>query len=77
EDYTQQYKYQSNEAYFTFVALDPNGKPRKVPELIPESEDEKKIFDGALRRRQLRLILAKKMKPAEATELKALFENQS
>jgi len=77
EDYTQQYKYQSNEAYFTFVALDPNGKPRKVPELVPESDDEKKIFDGALRRRQLRLILAKKMKPAEATELKALFENQS
>jgi acyl-CoA hydrolase len=77
EDYTQQYKYQSNEAYFTFVALDPNGKPRKVPELIPETEDEKKLFEGALRRRQLRLILAKKMKPAEATELKALFENQS
>jgi len=35
------------------------------------------LYDGALRRRQLRLILAKKMKPAEATELKALFDNQS
>jgi acyl-CoA hydrolase len=77
EDYTQQYKYQSNEAYFTFVALDPNGKPREVPELILETEDEKRLYDGALRRRQLRLILAKKMKPADATELKALFDNAS
>lgn len=75
EDLTQQYKYKSNEAYLTFVALDPNGKPRPVPELIPETEDEQKVFDSALRRRQLRLVLAKKMKPEDATELKALFTN--
>jgi acyl-CoA hydrolase len=73
EDIAAQYKYLSNEAYLTFVALDPNGKPRKVPELIPETESERKIFDGALRRRQLRLILGGKMKPEDATELKALF----
>jgi acyl-CoA hydrolase len=76
EDLTQQYKYKSNEAYLTFVAIDSNGKPRPVPELITENEEEKRIFDGALRRRQLRLILAKKMKPEEATELKALFMNE-
>jgi acyl-CoA hydrolase len=75
EDITQQYKYKSNEAYLTFVALDPNGKPRTVPESIPETEEEKRLFEGALRRRQLRLILAKKMKPDEAKELKALFVN--
>ena len=75
EDLTQQYKYKSNEAYLTFVALDPNGKPRIVPELIPETEDEVKVFEGALRRRQLRLVLAKKMKAEDATELKALFTN--
>jgi len=73
EDITQQYRYKSNEAYFTFVALDPNGKPRKVPELIPETEEEQKLFEGALRRRQVRLILGGKMKPDEASELKALF----
>lgn len=73
EDHTQQYKYKSNEAYYTFVALDPNRKPRVVPQLIPETEDQKKIFDGALRRRQVRLILGGKLKPDEATELKALF----
>ena len=73
EDAIQQYKYKSNEAYYTFVALDPNGKPRAVPELIPESEGEKKLFASALRRRQLRLILGGKMKPDDAAELKALF----
>jgi acyl-CoA hydrolase len=66
-------KFKSNEAYYTFVALDRNGTPVKVPQVVPESDDEKKRFDGALRRRQLRLILAGKMKPDEATELKALF----
>lgn len=73
EDIAAQYKYLSNEAYMTFVALDPNGKPRKVPELVPETDSEQKMFDGALRRRQLRLILGGKMKPEDATELKALF----
>lgn len=73
EDALQQYKYKSNEAYYTFVALDPNGKARPVNSIVPESDEEKKLFDGALRRRQLRLILGGKMKPDDATELKALF----
>lgn len=67
----------SNEAFYTFVAIDANGKTIPVPELTPESEVEKKLFDGALRRRQLRLVLAGKMKANDATELKALFLNQS
>ncbi len=41
EDALQQYQYESNEAYFTFVAIDTNGKPRKVPALIPETIEEK------------------------------------
>lgn len=73
EDLLHQYKYESNEAYFTFVALDPYNKPRPVPPVIPETEEENKLFEGALRRRQLRLILAGKMKPDDASELKALF----
>jgi len=73
EDFTQQYKYKSNEAYYTFVALDPNRKPRHVPELKPETEEETKIYEGALRRRQVRLILGGKMKPDDALELKAWF----
>jgi len=77
EDVPTQYKYLSNEAYLTFVALDPNGKPRKVPELVPETEDDKIHFDGALRRRQLRLILSGKMKPQDADELRALFMDKA
>jgi len=73
EDLTQQYKYKSNEAYYTFVALDPNRKPRPVPPLVAETEEDKRLFEGALRRRQLRLILGGKMKPADAAELRALF----
>lgn len=68
-----QLKYKSNEAFFTFVALNPAGKPTAVAEMIPETEDEIRLFDGALRRRQIRLILGGKMKPEEAGELKALF----
>jgi acyl-CoA hydrolase len=63
----------SNEAFFTFVALDENKKPKKVPEIIPETEEQIKLFDGALRRRQLRLVLSGKMNPHDATELKAYF----
>jgi acyl-CoA hydrolase len=73
EDLTHQYRYKSNEAYYTFVALDPNRKPRPVAPVLPVTEEEKKLYDGALRRRQLRLILGGKMKPADAAELKALF----
>jgi len=63
----------SNEAYYTFVALNEAGKPVPVPELIAESEEEITLFDGALRRRQLRLVLSGKMEASDATELKALF----
>jgi acyl-CoA hydrolase len=76
EDLKNQYKYTSNQAYYTFVALNPNNKPTPVPPVIPETEDEKRLFDGALRRRQIRLILGGKMKPDDAKELKALFTGE-
>lgn len=74
EDVIQQFKYKSNEAYYTFVALDPNGKPRPVPAVTPQNAEEQEFYNGALRRRQLRLILGGKMKTEDATELKALFQ---
>jgi len=73
ENIPERKKYKSNEAYYTFVAIDDFGRPTPVPELIPETEDEKKQFDGAKRRRELRLILSGKMKPEESVDLKALF----
>ncbi|HDZ14574.1 hypothetical protein LCGC14_1186510 [marine sediment metagenome] len=63
----------ANEAIYTFVAVDENGKPTEVPPLAPETDQEKERYDGALRRKQLSLVLAGKMKADEATELKALF----
>jgi len=77
EDHIQQYKYKSNEAYYTFVALDASNRPRSVPQLLPETEEEKKLFEAALRRRQVRLILGGKMKPDDAAELRALFVPQT
>lgn len=62
-----------NEGILTFVAVDQNGAPLPVPQLIPETDIEKARFDGALRRRQLSLVLAGKMKADDATELKNLF----
>ena len=53
-----------------------NRRPRPVPQLMPETEEEKKLFEGALRRRQIRLILGGKMKPDDALELKALFTKE-
>lgn len=67
-------KIESNKAFFTFVAVDQTGRPIDVPELEPETEFEKELYDGALRRRQLRLVLAKRMKPEDAKELKAIFK---
>lgn len=75
EDAVTGNKTKCNEAIFTFVAIDQNGAPLHVPPVIPETEEEKKRYDSALRRRQLSLILGGRMKPDDATELKALFAN--
>ncbi len=63
----------ANEAIYTFVAVDETGKPTEVPKLKPETKLEEERYAGALRRKQLSLVLAGKMKADDATELKALF----
>jgi acyl-CoA hydrolase len=73
EDRISGEKTKANEAIYTFVAVDENGNPVKVPALEPQTEIEQQRFDAALRRKQLSLVLAGKMKPHDATELKALF----
>lgn len=74
EDELSGNKTKCNEAIYTFVAVDSMGKPTKVAEVKPQTELEKTRFDGALRRRQLSLILAGKLKASDASELKALFQ---
>ncbi len=73
EDRESQERTKVNEGIYTFVAVDETGTPVKVPQLIPETELEKERFDGALRRKQLSLVLSKRMDPNDATELKKLF----
>ncbi|NER13204.1 acyl-CoA thioesterase [Leptobacterium flavescens] len=75
EDRESRTRSKANEAIYTFVAVDDTGRPVVVPCLEPETPLEKQRFDAALRRKQLSLVLAGKMRPEEATELKALFED--
>jgi acyl-CoA hydrolase len=75
EDRESQIRTKVNEGIYTFVAVDNTGTPVKIPQIKPETELEKQRFEGALRRKQLSLILSGKMKPQEATELKALFNS--
>ena len=77
ENIPAQIRYQTNEAFFTFVAVDQMGRPIDVPEVIAETERERELYEGALRRRQLRLVLAGRMQPGEATELRSIFDIQS
>lgn len=73
EDRESGVRAKANEAIYTFVAVDDSGNPVAVPTIIPETELEKQRYEAALRRKQLSLVLAGKMNPHEATELKALF----
>ena len=74
EDRESGLKSKANEAIYTFVAVDEMGSPVPVPPLVPETETEIERFNAALRRKQLSLVIAGKMKPNDATELKALFQ---
>ena len=73
EDRESGLRTKANEAIYTFVAVDESGVPVAVPEVIPETDLEKERFEAALRRKQLSLVLAGKMKAQDATELRALF----
>lgn len=73
DDPIEQKLVKTNNGIYTFVAVDENNKPTSVPQIQPETEEEKERFDAALRRKQLSLILAGKLDPKDAHELKALF----
>lgn len=74
ENLPSETRYKCNEAYYTFVALDSNGRPKKAHALIPETDAEQRMFDTAMARRELRLVLAGKLKMADSKELKKSFE---
>jgi hypothetical protein len=51
-------------------------RPIPIPAIEPETEEEVKRFDAALRRKELSLILSGRMKPADSVELKKLFAGE-
>lgn len=66
-----------NHAYLSFVALDPTTrKPKEIPAVKPLTSEEMKLYEGAARRREVRLILAGRMKPSDALDLKAFLLEQ-
>ncbi|MCS6935257.1 MAG: acyl-CoA thioesterase [Chitinophagales bacterium] len=73
ENLPSQTRYKCNEAYYTFVALDSNGKPKKAIPLIPETEEEIRKYEEAMARRELRLVLAGRMKIQDAKHVQKLF----
>ncbi|MFK5959614.1 MAG: acyl-CoA thioesterase [Lutibacter sp.] len=75
EDRESQERSKVNEGIYTFVAVDNTGTPIEIPKIKPETDLEKERYEGALRRKQLSLILSGKLNPKDATELKALFLN--
>ena len=73
EDRQSRSRTKVNEGIYTFVAVDDTGKPVAIPQIRPETDLEETRFEGALRRKELSLVLAGKLKPSDATALKALF----
>jgi acyl-CoA hydrolase len=49
-------------AYLTFVALDSDGKPKAVPPLAPENDEERRRYEAAKIRRASRVQLAEQLK---------------
>ena len=60
----------SNRAFFTFVAVDQSGRPIPVPPLAPETDAERERYEAAARRRELRLVLAGRLRLANADGLR-------
>ncbi|MFN3597203.1 MAG: acyl-CoA thioesterase [Rubricoccaceae bacterium] len=63
-----------NRAYYTFVAVDQSGRPIPVPPLAPETPEEVERYEGAARRRELRLILAGRLALRDAGALREHLE---
>lgn len=59
-----------NRAFYTFVAVDQSGRPIPVPALKPETPSERERYEAAARRRELRLVLAGRLRLADAADLR-------
>src|SRR5699024_2318428 len=66
-------------AFLTFVAVDKNGKPSTVPQVYPQSEQEKFLHEGAKKRaeyRRSRRIKSREMAEKLGTRVPWTIDNQ-
>lgn len=56
-------RWRTSDATLTLVALGDDGRPTAMPELVPETEEERRWWEGAERRRQLRLSAPREPAP--------------
>lgn len=67
----------ANHAFFSFVALDDKTlKPIEIPHVVIEGDEQTQLYDGALARRELRLLLSGRISPQEATILKDVIDGK-
>jgi acyl-CoA hydrolase len=55
ENYVANTRSHVSSAFLTFVAVDREGNRQPVPPVVPETDEERRRFEGAARRRELRL----------------------
>ncbi len=66
EDPRAQTRRSSNRAFFTFVALDSDGRPMPVSPIHPETDEERERYTLAAKRREVRLFFAGRLKLEDA-----------
>ena len=59
-----------NRAYYTFVAVDDDGEPCAAPPVEPETEEERDRYQGAAKRREVRLIFSGRLELKNAASLR-------
>lgn len=62
EDFRAGAKRHTNSCYFTMVCLDAAGKPKEVPRIVPETDEEKRRYEEGRKRREARLLPRKNTK---------------
>lgn len=77
ENIPKKEKVKSHQAFYTFVGIDEKGSPVIVPDLVPETDQEKIFYTGAKQRRDLRLLLDGRIKPEDASSIKSLFDGKN
>lgn len=70
EDPKARTKRKCNRAFFTFVAINEAGRPIPVPPLEPRTDEEQERFENAAKRREIRLVLAGRLKLEDAAHLR-------